>query len=172
MAIDPVSFGMLFSTGMEAWQTYEAGNTAKAQYDADRREIANETAYAQRMALEKQKDIHAEGRSAASRVRASAGKSGLAVGGSVATLSEAITRKVERQKAMVSLEFGEIARSNEYLQKKLKYKGQVAKYEARLGMYESLLTGGMKLAKRKEGLKNPETGESVGWGGLFFKDRR
>ena len=171
MAIDPVSFGMLFSTGLEAWQHYEAGEAAEAMYEAERAEVGNRTAYAQRMALEKQRDIAREGRSAASRLRASAGKSGLAVGGSVVTLSQSIARKVERQKALVALEFNETARRGKYLQDKLKYRGKVAKYESKVGIYESLLTGGVALAKRKEGLKNPETGKSVSWGGLFFKDK-
>jgi hypothetical protein len=157
--------GMLFSTGFEAWQQYEAGETAKAAYDAQAAQIRSETAYAQRMAIEEQKDIHAEGRSAASRARAAAGKSGLAVAGSVATLSQAISRKTERRKALVGLQFSETMRRNEFRAEMYRYAGKTAKHAAKIKSMGSLLTGGMGLAKRKEGL-------GTSWGGLFNKDWR
>lgn len=165
MAIDATTAGMMFSSGFEAWQQYEAGQASEAMYEAQRAEIANQTAYAQRMALEEQKTIAREGRSAASAARAAAGKSGLAVGGSVVTLTQAIGRQVERRKALIALEYGETARRGQFEQRRLKYMGKSAKYAGTVAAAESLLVGTHKLYKRKE--KQGWT-----WDQLFFTDRR
>ena len=160
MGMDPISLGILGTSGFSASQQYEAGQEAQAEYEASAAEVGRQTAYQQRMALEEMKEIGREGSSAQSAARAAAGKSGLRVAGSVTTLSQAIARKVERRKALIGFQFGETARQSAYEIDQLRRAGRRAKKAGGIKAFESLLTGGLELARRKEEL-------GTNWRGLF-----
>jgi len=168
MGMDPISLGMVGLSGFKAYQQYEAGNEAKQVYYNQAGEIAQQTAYAQRMALEEMKDINREGGAAQSQAVAAAGKSGLRVAGSVQTLSQAISAKVERQKALVGMKFGEMARQNAFQIDQYRTTGRRMKKASQIEAFGSLLTGGMALAQRKE-LLDEKYGKGTS---LFFTKGR
>lgn len=166
MAIDPISFGMLGVSGFSALNSYAAGAEAKRSYEQQAAEVERQTAYAQRLALEEQKEIAREGRSAESKAVASAGASGLRTGGSVVTLTQAINAKVERRKAMVGMQFNEEARRNAFTASQYRTAGANAKRAGTVEAFGSLLTGGLDLAMRKE-----KRGFGT-WGKTFFTGGR
>lgn len=165
MAMDPITIGMLGVSGFQAYQSYEAGKESQQAYNESAAEIGRQTAYQQRIALEEMKEIGREGRSAESQAVAAGGKSGLRVGGSVVTLTQAIARKVERRKAMIGMQFNEEARRAAFQMNQYRKAGRAAKKAGGIEAFGTLLTGGLKLAKRKEGL-------GTTWGGLFNKNLR
>lgn len=172
MAPDATSWGTLIGSGFKAYNQYEAGKEAEAVYKSEAVEVANQTAYEQRMALEEMKELDRQGRSQASAAIAAGGKSGLAVGGSIVTLSQSISAKVDRKKAMTALEFNERARRGAFEMEKLRYKGRSYRLAGTTEAWGSLLTGGLKLAQRKEDLQKA-TGKQFNWGDVFFKtDKR
>ena len=152
MGFDPISMGMVGLSGFQAYQQYEAGKEAQAAYNEQAAEIGRQTAYQQRSALEEQKDLNREARSAESRVVAAAGKSGLAVGGSAVTLTQAIRAKVERRKAMIGMQFNEQARRGAFEADQLRKAGRRVKRAAGLEAANSLLTGGLMVAHRQQSL--------------------
>jgi len=157
---------MLGVSGFNAYQKYEAGREAQDAYRQEAAELGRQTAYSQRKALEEQKELNREGRSAESRAVAAAGKSGLRVGGSVVTLTQAIAAKVERRKALIGFQFNEEARRSAFTAGQYLQAGKSARKAATIGAFGSLLTGGLTLAKRKE-----DMGWKT-WGETFFKDKR
>jgi hypothetical protein len=165
MGMDPISIAMLATTAYQGYQSYEAGKESQAAYNESAAEITRQTAYQQRMALEEMKEVGREGRSAESQAVAAAGKSGLRVAGSVTTLTQAIAQKVERRKAMISFQFGEEARRGAFEVDRLRGMGRAAKKAGGIEAFGSLLTGGLQVAKRKEGL-------GTNWRGLFDKTYR
>lgn len=165
MGMDPVSVGLLAASGFEAYQGYQGGKEAEAAYKAQAAEIKQQTAFEQRRALEEVKDIAREGRSAESKAIATAGGSGLRVGGSVATLADRIRAKVARQSAMVAFESSERTRRGSFLASQYRYAGKSAGRAANVGAFQSLLTGGAAMAKRKE-----KWGWT--WGQTFFPGLR
>lgn len=166
MSADPITFGMAGLSVFNAGQSYAAGKEQQAQYAAQSAEIGMETAYAQRLALEQMKQLNQEGRTLQGEVVARAGKSGLRVGGSVSTLSQAIARKIEQRKAMLGFEFNETARRNRFEQEQLRIAGKKARRAGTIGAFGSLLTGGLDIARRKEkfGYKT--------WYDTFFTENR
>ena len=170
MGMDPISLGILGTSGFSAYQQYEAGREAQAEYEASAAEVGRQTAYQQRMALEEMKEIGREGQAAQSQARAAAGKSGLRVGGSVVTLSQAIAAKVERRKALVGMQFNEQARQSAFEIDRLRRTGRKAKKAGGIEAVGSLLTGGIALAKRKEKLE--EKYGKMSWGDVFFTKGR
>lgn len=168
MGFDPISFGRVATSGFSAYQQYQAGQEAKAEYEASAAEVGRQTAYQQRMALEEMKEINREGSSAQSSARAAAGKSGLRVAGSVATLSQAIAAKVERRKALVGFQFNEQARQSAFEVDRLRRAGRREAKAGSIRAVGSLLTGGLDLARRKE-----ELGKDYGKGtSLWFTKGR
>lgn len=149
MGLDPISLAMMGTQTFKAYQQYEAGKEAKETYDAQAVEFERQTAYAQRMGLEEQKDLTRQGRSERSRARAAAGKSGVRVGGSVSTLTDSINRAVSRRKAMVGFQFDEKARRNTYQAGQYRKAGRTAKKAAGIEAVGSLLTGGAMVAKHQ-----------------------
>lgn len=150
MGMDPISIAMLAQSGFSAYQNYRAGDEAKQAYDEQAAEIGRQTAYGQRMALEEMKDLNDEGRARRGQIAAAAGKSGLRVAGSAATLSQAIAAKVERRKALVGFQANEMARQGAFQADQYHSAGRAAKKASRIEAVGSLLTGGLKLARRKE----------------------
>lgn len=150
MSFDALSFGMLGTSVMEAGLSYGAGREAQATYNAQARELQMQTAYQQRTALEQMKDLNEEAQSAQSKAIAAAGGSGLRVAGSVATISQNISRTLARRKALIGLQFNEQARENQFQADLYRWQGKRAKRAGAIEAFGSLLTGGLKLAKRKE----------------------
>jgi uncharacterized protein (DUF1330 family) len=134
------------AAAFDAYQKYQGGKEAEAAYKAQAEEIKQQTAFEQRRALEEVKDIAREGRSAESKAIATAGGSGLRVGGSVATLADRIRAKVARQSAMVAFESSERARRGTFLASQYRYAGKSARRAANVGAFGSLLTGGLDVA--------------------------
>lgn len=161
MGIDVTSWAMATTSAFSAWQQYEAGQAANEAYKAQAAELKARTAYEQRLALEEMKEMHREGRTAEGQVIAATAKSGLRVGGSAVTLTQAIRQKVERRKAVRSFQFQEAARQYGAEAAMLRYMGERAKFAGTVQAGRSLLSGFISLAERKEQL-----GRS--WGGLFF----
>jgi hypothetical protein len=164
MGFDPISIGTAASSGFGAYQNYRAGQDAKAVYNAQAKEIERQTAYAQRMALEQMKDLSREGRAAQSQAKAAAGKSGVRVAGSVKTLSQAIADKVERRKALIGMETNEMARRGQVEAGELRKAGRRVAKARTIKAFDSLLTGGIDLAQRKEK-------KGWGWGETFYRPR-
>jgi hypothetical protein len=143
MSMDPISYAYMGLSGFKAYEQYEAGKEAQAAYEGQAAEIERQTAYAQRMALEEQKQLTREGSAQQSQVRAAAGGSGLRVGGSVATLSQSIANQISRRKSLVAMQFNEQARQNAFTAGQYRKAGRQAKKSAGWQAVGSLLTGGL-----------------------------
>lgn len=165
MGMDMTSFGMLASSGAQAWASYEGGQAAQEMYELQAKEALAQTAYEQRLALEEMKDLDRQQRSAEHVAVAQAGKSGLRVGGSTVTLTRKISAQVQRRKGLINLQFQESKRRNRFQAAMYQFAGRQEAMLGKMGAVQSLLTGFQDLSKRKEGL-------GTSWGGLFFKDWR
>jgi len=141
---DLIPMGIMGVRGFQAYQQYEAGKEAKQAYYEEATELARQTAYTQRMALEEQREINREGRTAEGKAISAAAGRGLRVGGSVVTLAQAIQAKVERRKALVGMQFQEEARRNAFRIGQYHRAGRSAKKAGGYQAVESLLTGGLE----------------------------
>lgn len=165
MAIDAISAGTLGLSLFKGYQEYEAGKEAQAAYNESAAEIGRRTAFGRRLALTEQQELGREGRSATSRVRAAAGGAGIRVGGSVATRADSIAAEVARRQALIGTRFEEEARQGRFRIDQLRSAGRGVRKAAGLQAFGSLLTGGARLARRKQRLGTTTAG-------LFFKNRR
>ncbi len=165
MAIDPISAGTVALSGFKAFQQYEAGKEAQAAYNEQAAEIERRMAGRQLFGLEQQKELGREGRSATSRVRAGAGGKGVTAGGSVSTQEGKIKAEVARRQSLIGTRFEEEARQGRFRIDQFRSAGRDVAKAAGLQAFASLLTGGARLARRKQRLGTTT-------GGLFFKNLR
>jgi hypothetical protein len=143
MALDPISMGVLGLSGFQAYQQHKAGEEAQAAYNAQANEMVRQANYAAREGLEQQHEMTVEARKEVGHLRSRAGGSGLRVGGSVATMTQAVARRLARRKALVNMDVQEGYRRTGVIADQYRKAGRSARSASNRAAFGSLLTGGL-----------------------------
>jgi hypothetical protein len=129
--------------GLSAYSSYRGGKAAEDYYKEEAAEKIRQAEFANKLALEEQKDVLEEGQARKGHIRATAGGKGLRVAGSVKGQVNAVSNIVARRISRINMIASERGRVLAAQARSLRKTGKIYRKASKYEVAEGLLGAGL-----------------------------